>query len=111
MFGMNQTTGRRISDMDHLRQSIRDVLSTPIGSRVMRRDYGSLLPELLDKPLNEATLLRAYAASILAIINWEPRLRIVAIRRRLSSNMPGRATLEIEGETRSGNPVRMEVVL
>ena len=111
MFGMNNTTGRRTSDMDHLRQCIKDVLSTPLGSRVMRREYGSLLPELLDQPLNEATLLRAYAASVLAIINWEPRLRVVAIHRRLSTSTPGLASLEIEGETRSGNPVRMEVVL
>jgi phage baseplate assembly protein W len=41
MQGMNRNTGRKLSGVDHLRQSIVDILTTPIGSRVMRRDYGS----------------------------------------------------------------------
>uniref|UniRef100_UPI0026076D20 ATPase domain-containing protein n=1 Tax=uncultured Sphingobium sp. TaxID=316087 RepID=UPI0026076D20 len=31
---------------------VRDILTTPIGSRLMRRDYGSLIPELIDQPAN-----------------------------------------------------------
>ena len=34
---MNRTTGTAISGLEHLRQSVGDILSTPIGSRVMRR--------------------------------------------------------------------------
>ncbi|MGL5293614.1 MAG: GPW/gp25 family protein, partial [Aeromonas sp.] len=41
--GMNATTGRTISSTDHIIQSVRDILITPVGSRVMRRDYGSEL--------------------------------------------------------------------
>lgn len=39
MNGISATTGRPLSGIDHLRQSIRDILTTPIGSRVMRRLY------------------------------------------------------------------------
>ena len=61
MNGMS-TSGKPISGLDHLRQSIADILTTPIGSRVMRRDYGSLLPGLIDQPQNNATTLRLYSA-------------------------------------------------
>jgi phage baseplate assembly protein W len=111
MPGMNAQTGRRLEGLEHLRQSVRDILTTPIGSRVMRREYGSLLPELIDQPLNDATLLRAYSAIIIALIRWEPRLRITAIRRQVSTTQHGRATLGIEAQTLNGQPITLEVPL
>jgi hypothetical protein len=107
--GMNATTGRQLEGIEHIQQSVRDILTTPIGSRVMRRDYGSLLPELIDAPLNDATLLQAYAASIMALIRWEPRIRVTAIRRSVSTTQPGQATLEIDAQTREGDPLQLEV--
>ena len=38
--GMNNTSGKAITDIDHLRQSVRDILLTPQGSRIARREYG-----------------------------------------------------------------------
>ena len=52
--GINTNTGRSISGKAHLRQSIADILSTPIGSRVMRRNYGSHLFDLIDQAANDA---------------------------------------------------------
>ncbi|MYL22539.1 baseplate assembly protein [Halomonas alkaliantarctica] len=109
MTGMNAHTGQRLDGLDHIRQSVRDILTTPIGSRVMRRDYGSLLPELIDQPLNDALLLQAYAATVMALIRWEPRIRVTAIRRSVSADQPGRATLEIDGQTVEGEPITLEV--
>src|SRR3546814_12586651 len=43
MIGVDRATGQRLDGNDHLAQSIGDILSTPIGTRVMRRDYGSML--------------------------------------------------------------------
>ncbi|HIH7570978.1 TPA: GPW/gp25 family protein, partial [Yersinia enterocolitica] len=40
--GMNRHAGQTITDADHISQSIADILITPVGSRVMRRTYGSL---------------------------------------------------------------------
>lgn len=48
MLGINAQTGQPLSGIDHLRQSIRDILTTRSGMRVMRRDYGSRLPALVD---------------------------------------------------------------
>jgi phage baseplate assembly protein W len=109
MTGMNAHTGRALEGLEHIQQSVRDILTTPIGSRVMRRDYGSLLPELIDMPLNDATLLQAYSASVMALIRWEPRIRVTAIRRSVSTTRPGAAVLEIDAQTLAGEPLSLEV--
>ena len=59
---MNRETGGAISTVEHIGQSISDILTTRLGTRVMRREYGSLLPELVDQPFNDVTRLRVYAA-------------------------------------------------
>ncbi|KPN28874.1 baseplate wedge subunit [Halolamina pelagica] len=43
MPGVDRTNGQRLEGLAHIRQSVADILTTPLGSRVMRRDYGSLL--------------------------------------------------------------------
>lgn len=74
MQGMHRNTGKLISDKDHLQQSIEMILSTPIGSRVMRPEFGSELPRLVAAPMTPSTDLRIYAATIDALTRWEPRL-------------------------------------
>ena len=50
MIGTHAATGKRLEGNAHLAQSIADILTTPLGTRLMRHDYGSLLPELIDQP-------------------------------------------------------------
>ena len=74
--GMARDTGKVLSNVDHIAQSIGDILSTPLGTRLMRRDYGSLLFELSDAPLNRAGALLCVAAIAMAITRWEPRYTV-----------------------------------
>jgi phage baseplate assembly protein W len=39
MRGMNNKTGKELEGIKHLKQSMIDILTTPTGSRIMRRDY------------------------------------------------------------------------
>lgn len=94
--GMNALTGQKLDGLEHIRQSIRDILTTPLGSRIMRRDYGSLLPELIDQPLVGATLLRALAATAMALIKWEPRLSIKQLN--FSIRARNELVIHLEGE-------------
>lgn len=56
---MSRVNGRNLqTELDQIKQSIQDILTTPIGSRIMRRTYGSLLPQMIDAPFNEITLLQ-----------------------------------------------------
>lgn len=95
MRGMDCTTGKEIDGVRHLRQSIADILSTPRGTRVQRRDYGSDLPRLIDRPVNEALLVDIYAATAEALDRWEPRLRLRRVR--IDGAAPGRVELTLEG--------------
>ena len=93
---MNRNTGQPLSGIDHLRQSIIDILTTPVGSRVMRRDYGSRLYELVDAPMNRATLVDIYAATAEALLQWEPRLALKRVR--ASEITIGKVTLFLEAD-------------
>lgn len=98
--GMNATTGRRIDEVGHIRQSVKDILTTPVGSRVMRREYGSLLPDLIDHPGNGANRLRLMSATVMAIIRWEPRIAVQSTS--VSLGMDGAVTIDMEATRRSG---------
>ena len=102
MIGMSRTNGTAMALPEHLAQSIGDILSTPIGSRVLRRSYGSDLPRLIDAPMNGETAIDLYMATAEALDLWEPRfkLRQVAVEQVTS----GRLHLTLTGEV-SGSDV------
>jgi phage baseplate assembly protein W len=95
MRGINANTGKSFSGLAHLQQSVTDILSTPIGSRVMRREYGSQLFRLIDAPLNRSTVMDLYAATAEALRRWEPRFRLTNVQ--ASQPEPGRVTLDLTG--------------
>jgi phage baseplate assembly protein W len=79
MIGMNAKTGTALGGLDHLRQSITDILTTPVGTRVMRRAYGSDLYRLVDAPMNGSILLDLYTATADALAAWEPRIDLISV--------------------------------
>lgn len=97
MAGMARTTGATLDGLEHIKQSVLDILSTPVGTRAGRREYGSLLPELIDQPMTPANILRLYAASAVAISRNEDRIQL----RRVSlaaGDRPGSATITIDAD-------------
>jgi phage baseplate assembly protein W len=111
MIGMSNDSGRTLIGSGHLAQSINDILSTPLGSRVMRRDYGSQLAYLIDWPLNSATRLQAYAAVAIAVMRWEPRIRLSRVQLSLGEQA-GQAFLDVEGTLVDTNePLNLRVPL
>lgn len=96
MTGMAVATGRELSGIEHLAQSVADILTTPIGSRIQRRDYGSMLFDLIDQPLNGSTRLLLFAATALAIARWEPRIRLRRIG--ITGGADGAVALSLEGD-------------
>lgn len=109
MPGMNVQTGKRLDGIEHIRQSVADIITTPIGSRVMRRDYGSLVPELLDMPMSDALMMQVYAATVIAVSQWEPRIKITGTRRDVSTTAPGSIVIELVGQTNDGEPISVGV--
>ena len=97
MSGMSRHSGQALDGLDHIRQSIADILGTPIGSRVGRRDYGSLLPDLIDQPFTQANILRLYAATAVAVSRHEPRIRLRSVALQQGAR-PGAATLTLDAD-------------
>jgi phage baseplate assembly protein W len=89
------TTGQPLSGIDHLRQSIRDILTTRKGTRVMCRDYGSRLPELVDRPINPAFEMDVYAATAEALAKWEPRFELTQVT--ITEASEGKIVLKLDG--------------
>lgn len=96
MSGLSRQSATHLSAADHLAQSIGDILSTPIGSRVLRRSYGSELPRLIDAPLNGETIVDLYMATAEAIDLWEPRFKLRRVA--VEAVVQGRLQLTLTGE-------------
>lgn len=107
MQGINAKTGKHLDGIEHFKQSIRDILTTPIGSRVMRRDYGSRIMSIIDNPINDETVLDLYTAAAEALNTWEPRLKLESIQATTSE--AGKLSLTIYGVyLPDGIPVTVE---
>lgn len=109
MAAMSRHNGQPISRMEHLRQSVQDILTTPLGTRVGRREYGSLLPDLVDLPMTPDLKVEIAAASAEALDRWEPRFALSRVHVALAE-AGGKIQLGLEG-IYLGKPVTVEGVL
>lgn len=95
MIGMDAQTGQSLGGVAHVRQSIRDILTTRVGTRVMRREYGSRLYELVDAPIGPETIAAVRMATVEAIARWEPRVSVDLVQ--VEAAETGRLSLYLEG--------------
>lgn len=91
--GLSSRSARPIDGIDHLRQSILDILSTYPGERIMRPEYGSRVRDLIDRPVNAQWLADLYFEVAYAIQRWEPRVRVLRVAAAVPQ--PGRVTLDL----------------
>lgn len=91
--GLHRTAGQRIAGLEHIRQSILDILTTYPGERIMRPEYGSRMRDLIDRPVNAQWLADLYFEVAYAIQRWEPRVRILRVGATIAS--PGHITIDL----------------
>ncbi|MBU6141287.1 MAG: GPW/gp25 family protein [Proteobacteria bacterium] len=104
---MNINSGKPISEIAHIKQSIANILSTPIGSRVMRRDYGSRLFEKIDQPINGELIAEIYSDIVEAISTFEPRFEVEQVI--LQSIDKGKIIIDLEGSfVKDGKKIVLE---
>ena len=66
-----------LADIKH---SIKDILLTPLGSRVMLPEYGSRLFELIDRKIDDEFRADLACYVIEAVERWEKRAKIDEVR-------------------------------
>lgn len=87
MAGIDRATGRLLDGWPHVAQSVLVILTTAYGERMLRRWFGSAVPQLLGENLTTPTVVRFFAALIAALevreidtgLPREPRFKIVKI--------------------------------
>ena len=93
---ISRTTGKVITLAEHIEQSIMDIITTRMGSRVMLRDYGTLLPTMLDKPGNDYTMMILMASTTMALLTYEPRVNLSQVLFVPSQLMHGQIEIKID---------------
>ena len=69
--------GEILTNADAINSSIEAILSTTPGERLFLPTFGSELPSLIFQPIDDITAFEMELASIIAIEQWEPRVRII----------------------------------
>ena len=87
-------------------ESINRILRTPLGSRVMRPEFGSRLYELRDREYNDEFKLDAARFSYEAIKRDEPRVKVERI---ISKVEPIKGVVMLEITLDNGNILGVEV--
>lgn len=106
MIGMDRHTGAVLCGVEHLRQSIADILTTPVGSRRMRPTYGCQLRRFVDMPITAGWKSAVQAEVAHALNLWEPRFTLHAVR--VMTVLNGLISFELKG-VYLGDSIEMEV--
>lgn len=94
--GLDRATGAVLTDWPHCVQSIQDILTTNLNTRVMRLDYGSGDHTLVDRPGNREVIATWYANAVAAILKWEPGYRVTQFTTDGAGN-DGHYTFTLDG--------------
>jgi phage baseplate assembly protein W len=79
---------------EDIRQSIRIILGTNPGERVMRPDFGAGLRDFVFEPIDPTTMHRVQTRVQEALIDWEPRIDVTQVD--VTSDSTRRSTLSIQ---------------
>ena len=96
-------TSSGASDID---SSIRMILTTAPGERLMRPEFGCKIWELLFEPINANTMGLMSEAVKEAIGRWEPRVTLEDVRLDPSGQHAGEVLIEIDYLVRTTNDRR-----
>lgn len=99
---INAQGGLAITDeRSELSQSIRIILSTPLGQRVMRPTFGSRLQDLVFAPNNSQTMAQARRFVEEALGMWEPRIQVSQVDVHADPLDPSCLVISIEYEVKA----------
>jgi uncharacterized protein len=92
-----------VSDDEDIRQSIRMILDTEPGERVMRPDFGAGLRGLVFEPITVRLVALVQHRVEQALTEWEPRILVKAVTVNTDEAVSGRLKVEVEYVVRATN--------
>ncbi len=102
-FDRKEKTVKMVSDEDDIKESLHILLTTTIGERIMRPNYGCNLQDYLFESFNITleTFLHDLVES--AILYFEPRIDLLGIKMNPEDIVEGRLEMNVEFTVRSTN--------
>jgi phage baseplate assembly protein W len=88
---------------DDVRESIRIILGTAKGERVMRPEFGCEIHDHVFSAATPSTLNLIESSVREALVQWEPRIDVEAVDARTDDDAPNRVLVEIEYRVRTTN--------
>lgn len=98
---ISRNTGLPITEDTHIIQSMLDIALTAKGTRVMRRNYGSLLVPKLDAPMNDEYRMLLMSSLMIAFAEFEPRVEVRHIN--VNIEVQGKPTFHVTAVKKSSN--------
>jgi phage baseplate assembly protein W len=92
-----------VDDVEDIRQSLRILLNTSPGERVMLPGYGCDLWRFLFRDLTTSLITELRDAVSTAIIRWEPRIDLLALLVTADEGQPGLVNIEVDFRVRRTN--------
>jgi phage baseplate assembly protein W len=88
---------------EDVRQSIRIILGTNPGERVMRPDFGAGLRDFVFESIEATTMHRVQTRVQEALIDWEPRIDVLQVEVTTDAAVRNRLLIEITYRVRASN--------
>lgn len=90
---------------EDVRQAILIILLTDNGERLMRPTFGAGLNSFMFEPINPTTMASLQARVEDALIDWEPRIDVIAISVTPAIEVSGTVLIDITYRVRATNSV------
>lgn len=97
---------RLTSGPEEINASIRMIVSTAYGERVMRPEFGCGIWGMLFEPINPGSLGEMEQAVAESVTRWEPRINIERVTAEPDDEVDGVVNITIEYEIRQTNDRR-----
>lgn len=88
---------------EDIRESIRIILSTAKGERVMRPDFGCGIHDFVFAVINTANIGLIEATVREALIRWEPRIELLAVKVSAENANVGQLLIGVDYRVRATN--------
>jgi hypothetical protein len=88
---------------DDVREAIRIILMTSKGERVMQPDFGAGLYDYVFASMNSTNLGRIQRAVEDALVKWEPRVQVTAVKVEPDQGELGKLLINIDYRVRATN--------
>lgn len=93
---VGQTADSELVDNEKaIKNSLYNILTTPLGSRYRRPDYGSRLWQFIQEPSDDTTAFQLETYLVQSIERWEPRVQLIRDQTRVTPLPTGGFDIQI----------------